>query len=317
MKLFRKTIFWIVALVAVAGAFSLIDERADVARKVEQANLKLLPFDVGDIDEFWTKSAEAGIQIKAVKQRDGWWLTQPLSARGDQEAIEKLLHNVVKSRKDAVLFEKPSPEKLKELGLDDPKRQFAIKVRGKDTIIHIGDKGPTLNIAYAMFEGETRVFRIHSDVRTEAGSSVYMLRDKTVLAINPVKLRRIEIERKGMEKVVIVHDQGKWNMAEPQEARANQTKVLETLFDLKNAQVKEFLDETPSDLKAYGLELPALRISVLQQGEDTPLILNIGSRDRTRRGFFANNGGETKVYLAEEGLVNALLAKAGNWKEPD
>lgn len=317
MKLFKKTAFWIVALVAIAGAFSLIDERADTAKKVEEANLRLLPYGADDVDEFWTRSDEKGIQVRAVKEKDGWWLTVPLRAKGDQEAISKLLKNIVNSRKDAVLFEMPGAEKQKELGLDNPQRAFGIRVNGKDTIIQLGDKGPTLNIAYARFEGETRVFRIHSDVRKEVGATVYSLRDKAVLALDPSKLRRLELERGKTDKVVIVHDQGKWGMVEPHEARADQVKVLETLFDLKNAEVKEFLDEEPSELGSYGLDSPQIKVSVLDVDQDKPRALNIGIRDKVRRGYFAKNDDAKRVFLVEEDLVKALLASSDNWVEAD
>ncbi len=317
LKQFKKTAFWIVLLVALAGVFSLIDERAEVAQKIEAANLKLLPFSAADVEEFWTKSKEKGVQVRAVREKDGWWMTSPLRVKGDQEAIEKLLKNVVKTRKDAVLFENPGVEKEKELGLDDPEREFGVRAKGKETIIQLGDKGPTLNIAYARFQGENRIFRIHSDVRREAGSTVYSLRDKTVIGVDPANFRRLELTRKGMDNVVIVHDQGKWSMVEPFEARASQTKVLETLFDLKKAEVKEFIEEEPSDLKSYGLDAPAIKVSVLAHGQDRPLVLNIGDRDRTKRGYNANNDGAKKVFLVEEDLANALKAQASAWKEAD
>ncbi len=284
MSFFRKTLFWVIALVVLGGALFLVDERVKEADRMREADLRLFSFQLEEVAEFWIRNEETGLAVRAVKDAEGWRLTEPLAARGDTEAIAKLLKNIVNARKDAVLFEVAEPAKLKELGLDDPSLEMGFRTGGGSTVIRFGDIGPTHNVAYATLGGGSKVYRIHSDVRHDVNTSVYALRDKTVLSFDPAKLRRLTLERKGMDRVTILHDeQGRWDMTEPERAHASMTHVLATLHGITAASVKAFVDEAPAELAPYGLDAPSIRVSILEQGQQTARVLSIGAKDRTRQ----------------------------------
>jgi len=315
LKHFKKTIFWFIALVVIGGALVLTDDRVEEAKRVEEINLRLLPFDIDAITGFRIGAAGEGVKVRAEQSKDGWRLTEPLAAKGDDEAIGNMLKNIVKSRKDAILFETPEPAKLKELGLETPKLNITFETGGGETTILFGDKGPTLNVTYAMFGGDRRVYRIHSDVRNEADTTAFALRDKSTLVFDPVKMSRFQIVRRGGDIVTIVQDRGRWDMVEPMPARANQTTVLETLFAIKDTPVKAFIDEAPEELASYGLETPRITVIVLEKGKKTSQVLRIGDKDRARRGYFAKVNADKPVVLLEENLIKSLLAGKEKWQE--
>ncbi len=318
MSFFRKSLFWVIAMVVLGGAFFLFDERAEQADLVRQANLRLLSFQPEEVTEFWIRKQETGLLIRIVNGAKGWRLKEPLAAQGDGEAIGKLLENVVGARKDAVLFEAPDPAKLKELGLDEPSLEIGFRTAGGSATVRFGGIGPTHNVAYAMLDGDSNVYRIHSDVRQEVDTSVYALRDKTVLAFDPTKLRRLTLERTGMDRVTVLHDdRGRWDMTEPERTRASMAHVLETLYGVKNAEVKAFVDEAPAELAPYGLDAPRIRLSILEQGQQEARVLSIGAKDRTRRGYFAKTDREARVFVVEEDMVNSLMTDKTNWRDED
>jgi|TARA_B100000959_G_scaffold277029_1_gene332794 hypothetical protein len=315
LKLFKKTVFWFIALAALFGASMLIDDRVEEAERVEEANLKLFPFEVDQVSEFWITAAKDGIRVRLAKEADGWWLSQPLRARGDDEDVTNLLNNITGSRKDAILFENPDAAKLAELGLDKPEIEISFKTTSGVTTMEFGDKGPTLNVTYGRFKGEAAVYRVHSDVKQEADTSVYALRDKSTLDFDPLKLSRLEIARRAKDTVAIVHDRGRWDMLQPRRAQADQAKVLETLYEIKDTDLKAFIDEAPTDLAPYGLLTPNITVSIWEQGQKGAQMLRIGGRDRQRRGYYANFNSARNVILLEENLVKSLLAGNERWKE--
>ena len=315
LRLFKKTIFWFIALAALFGASQLIDNRVEEAERVEETNLKLFSFEIEDVTDFWIRKGSSEIRAHVSKETNGWWLNHPLRAKGDDESIDKMLENIVKSRKDAVLFENPDPVKLAELGLTSPGLEIRFKTADGFTTLQFGDQGPTLNVTYGRFEGETAVYRIHSDVRTEADAPVYALRDKSTLAYDPLKLRRMKIERRAKSTVEIVHDRGRWDMIQPQPVQADQAKVLETLYAIKDTPVKAFVDEEPGDLAVYGLAAPVITVTIQEQGEAEAQVLLIGDKDRTRRGYFAKSNANQNIVLLEEKLVNRLMATENQWME--
>lgn len=318
MSFFRKSLFWLIALVVLGGAFFLFNERDEQALILRQADLRLFSFQPAEVTEFWIRKQETGLLIRVVSGAEGWRLQEPLAVPGDQEAIGKMLENVVNARKDAVLFEAPDPAKLKELGFDEPSLEMEFRTAGGTTLIRFGGIGPTNNVAYAMLDGDPKVYRIHADVRQEVDTSVYALRDKTVLAFDPAKLRRLTLERKGMDRLTVLHDdRGRWDMTEPERTRASMAHVLETLYGIKNAEVKDFVDEAPATLAPYGLDDPRIRVSILEQGQQEAWVLSIGAKDRTRRGYFAKTDREARVFVVEEDMVNGLLADKANWRDQD
>jgi len=316
----KKTLFWIIVLIMLSGTFYFFDQKVEDNQRIKEASLELFPFSVVDVTEFWINNKKENHQLQLSRGQDGWHLIQPLSAKGDDEAIEKLLVNIVKARKDAILFTTPDPGKLKELGLDAPELEMGLRAAGEEITILFGDKGPTHNVAYIKFKQSPDVYRVHSDVKKEASKDTYALRDKTVLDIEPVKLRRFEVEQKGKDRVVIEHEKGKWNTLEPNAGKASMEKVLESLYEIDNAQIKAFVDEEPTDLASYGLAAPKLKLTIFEgeqsEGEQAlPQILSIGDKDRSRRGYFAMSNQADNVFVIEENLYNAILLNRDKWSE--
>jgi hypothetical protein len=311
----RKTVFWLIVLSTICGAFYLFEQKAQNNRQTEVANLRLFPISVDNVAEFWIRHNTTELDLRAIRGQEGWRLVGPISVKGDQEAIEKLLRNVITARKDAVLFAQAEPAKLTELGLETPELEMGFKAEGEEIVIAFGVSGPTNNIAYAMIKGNPNVFRIHADVREEARKDVYALRDKTVLDIEPLKMIRFEIERKGTDRVVIEHDKGIWTMLEPRKGPARMETVIESLYEIGNAQVKAFTDNRPPDLPSYGPNSPMLTLTIFQEGREAPYILSIGDKDRINRGYFAWTNQAKHVFVVGEDMVNAILLNMGRWSE--
>ena len=315
MNFGRKTVFWLIVLSALCGAFYLFEQKAQDNRLAEVADLRLFPITVDDIAEFWIRHNVMGLELHAVRDREGWRLVGPISVKGDQEAIGKLLTNVISARKDAVLFTRAEPAKLTELGLEKPELEMGFKAKGEEIVIAFGANGPTHNVAYAMIRGNPNVFRIHADIREEARKDLYALRDKTVLDIEPLKMVRFEIERKGTERMVIEHDQGRWTMLEPRKGPARMEKVVESLYEIGNAQVKVFTDDKAPGLASDGPYSPILMLTIYQEGKETPYILSIGDKDRVNRGYFAWTNQARNVFVVAEDMVNAIFLNMGKWSE--
>ncbi|NIR14290.1 MAG: DUF4340 domain-containing protein, partial [Desulfobacterales bacterium] len=145
MNLPRKTVFWVLTFVAFAGGFHLIDEKAEDVKRAEEAKLRLFPFEPQDVKEFWI-SDNGGSMVKVVMEGEEWRLTKPKTAKADKDIVEKTLRNIVKARKDAVLFVDPEPSKLEELGLDVADLEVGLITESGGTAIRFGDKGPTHNV---------------------------------------------------------------------------------------------------------------------------------------------------------------------------
>ena len=315
MNFTKKTLFWFIVLITLSGVFFFFDKKQEEVKQAKEEKLKLLPFATKDITEFWINNIKENRQVKVIRGQDGWQLTQPLSAKGDAKAIEKLLTNIITARKDAVLFDKVELAKLAELGLLKPEIEMGLKSGGQETVIIFGERGPTNNVSYLMFKGKPEVYRVHSDLKVEASKDAYNLRDKTIFDFIPAKMRRLEIVKKDMGRVVIEQNEARWNTLEPTKGIASMAKVLEFLYGIKNGEIKAFADENPTDLTPYGLSSPMLQLTIYQEQKESPYILTIGNKDRARRGYFAMTNQLKKVFDVEEDMVNKILLNMNNLSE--
>jgi len=303
----KKTLFWFIVLITLSGVFFFYDKKEEEVKQLKEEQLKLLPTAVKEVSEFWINYIKEDRQIKVVRENDVWQLVQPINVKGDAKAIEKLLTNVITARKDAVLFEKVEQPKLEELGLGDPEVEMGLKYANQEIVIVFGERGPTNNVAYAMFKGRPEVYRVHSDLKKEVSQGTYDLRDKVILDFDPPKMRRLEIVKRGMPRVVIEQNESKWNMLEPTAEMASMAKVLELLYVIKNGEIKAFDNESPTDLAPYGLSSPMLQLTIYQERIEKPFILMIGNKDRAKRAYFAKVNQMEKVFDVEEDLVNTIL----------
>ena len=317
MNFTKKTLFWFIVLIALSGVSFFYDKKEEEVKQLKEEQLKLLPTAEKEVSEFWINYIKENRQIKVVRENDAWQLVQPINVKGDAKAIEKLLTNVITARKDAVLFEKVEQPKLEELGLGDPQIEMGLKYANLETVIVFGERGPTNNVAYAMFKGRPEIYRVHSDLKKEVSLDTYDLRDKVILDFDPPKMRRLEIVKKGAPRVVVEQDESKWNLLEPTAEMASMARVLELLYGIKNGEIKAFADESPTDLAKYGLSSPMLQLTIHMERMEKPFVLMIGNKDRAKRAYFAKVGHAEKVFDVEEDLVNNILLGMNNLAEED
>ena len=317
MNFTKKTLFWFIVLIALSGVSFFYDKKEEEVKQLKEEQLKLLPTAEKEVSEFWINYIKENRQIKVVRENDAWQLVQPINVRGDAKAIEKLLTNVITARKDAVLFEKVEQPKLEELGLKDPQIEMGLKYENLETVIVFGERGPTNNVAYAMFKGRPEIYRVHSDLKKEVSLDTYDLRDKVILDFDPPKMRRLEIVKKGTPRVVVEQNESKWNLLEPTAEMASMARVLELLYGIKNGEIKAFADESPTDLAKYGLSSPMLQLTIHMERMEKPFVLMIGNKDRAKRAYFAKVGHAEKVFDVEEDLVNNILLGMNNLAEED
>ena len=96
-------------------------------------------------------------------------------------------------------------------------------------------------------------------------------------------------------EMAVVRDDGRWTIRKPRPMEADATAVGEFLRTLMLAQVSRVVDETGTDLKAYGLETPSLTVSLrLASGTQTVRVGDAGPLSAT---LYAKRDDSPKVLL--------------------
>jgi hypothetical protein len=93
----------------------------------------------------------------------------------------------------------------------------------------------------------------------------------------------------------VSREDGRWTIRKPKPMEADATAVGEFLRTLLLAQVSRIVDETGTDLKAYGLETPSLTVSLrLASGTQTVRVGDAGPLSAT---LYAKRDDSPKVFL--------------------
>lgn len=313
MRFFKKTLAWIIILLGLVGLSYFFEEKVTEIETEEAEKRRLFTINQSDVTS--VEITRGGEVLLVKKSKDGWFIDKPMIASGDEKAIEQMIKHTLEANIDAVLFEETPPEKLKEMGLDPPYLSVTIKTSsGNSVSMDLGDRGPTQNITFAQFHGETRILRVFADVRSELDKKPYDLRDKTVIAIDPKKLKKVEMIWRDGEKITAYQPRSNaWDVEGVALGETDLTKLLATLYGIKEAEIKAFIDENPGDLNDYGLLKPRLTIRFIDD-KNLQLKLFVGDKDKKLRGFYAKRGGDLNVFLLEEDFMDNIPDSAQDLK---
>lgn len=314
MRLFKKTVFWVLVLAALGGAFYLFDRKSEEKKADTEVKKRLFAFGPGDVTAFTIKKRGA-VPVEARKEGSEWTLSLPVPAAGDRDAIGKYLDKLVNAKLDGVLYEKPPAGKLEEMGLKEPYLSVELTAGGQKKTISFGDTGPTLNVSFAALSSEERILRINTDIRADADKEAYDMRDKNILAFDPTRVKSFDIQWTGGERIVVDHpSEGKWHALGLPDGKTDFLRVMEMLVKLKKSGIKAFIDEDPKDLGLYGLKNPRLKLVFVDE-KGVRQTLAVGSKDKQRRGYHAFRGGDRNVFLLDEDVVDSVPRNASDLEE--
>src|ERR1700733_9882688 len=232
-----------VVLLAALGAgvyFSNKQKAAEAAKPSADAPPKILALTEGDITKIALK--KKGLDETDLEKTNGkWHFTAPNPYPADQDAVSQLVASAANVSSDRVVDEKAS--NLSAYGLNSPSLEVDITGKGgKVSQLKIGDDTPTNSGAYAMVDGDPRVFTVASYVKTGVDKSANDLRDKRLLTFDQDKLSRVELMAKKQD-IEFGRDKDQWQIVKPKPLRADGLQVDEMLRKLKDAK----MDLTLSD----------------------------------------------------------------------
>lgn len=314
MRFFKKTIFWVIMLLVLSGIFYFFDEKVTQKEVAMEEKRRLFAFGPADVAGFELKKGDSVIAAK--KGKNGWVIERPYITYADQTAVNDMLNRTVTAKIDGELFSEATKDKLKEMGLDPPYITVTIKTAsGASTSLSLGDRGPTQNIAFAALSGNRRALRVHADVRSEVDKTIFDLRDKTVVAINPRELKRVELLWPDGRSISLMHPtENIWDADGLPAGKTDLTKVLRFLNDITASKAKAFIDENPNDLALYGLQQPRIKLRFIDSKNLLQTLL-VGEKDRKLRGFYAKRGADRNVFLLEENFLDNLPHTVEELKE--
>jgi hypothetical protein len=107
---------------------------------------------------------------------------------------------------------------------------------------------------------------------------------KPAFAFKREDLIGLTVNRKG-QNVVLTAQDGKWAVAQPLSAPANQSAIDSLIGDLINTRIERSLPASPDELKSYGLAEPAVTVEVKLKDNKTHRI-KLGAKDFSNQSVY-------------------------------
>jgi hypothetical protein len=231
-KMKFRLIVAVIVLAALAGVLYWSQHRkppAESAVVTPSATPVILKVDPSAVTQLVIKQ-KGSVPVALNKIEGKWQITEPKPYRADQEAVAGVLSTLSALTADRVVEDNAIDRK--QYGLEEP----AAEVTAGTRQLMLGDDTPAGGDVYAAVAGDPRVFTVSSYTKTSLAKSLNDLRDKSLLTLNPDKVSRVELLKKGQD---LEFDRTKdgWQILKPSASPADATAVNDLVRSLTGAKM--------------------------------------------------------------------------------
>lgn len=269
----------------------------------------VMALDKSDIKRLQLKYSDRG-NIVCEKAETEWNLLEPLVARGEKGAIEKIISDLTDLKVDRFVTEEA--EDVSIYGLSQPQIEVTVSLDdGTEKGLLIGrEEGGSVYVKRA---SDKAVYSVNSEIIDKLKKEASDLRDRTVVAFDRNLVEKLELKSSGrsvvMEKKLeeskadFVRPEESWEITEPDVVKADKSTVDEILKKLDELKVDEFASDDPKDLRIYGLSQPQIQAVVSARGSE-PKTLLVGKK--TGESVYVKTASGKSVYLVDGSIVDDL-----------
>jgi hypothetical protein len=200
-------------------------------------------------------------QSALLKKGDGGWkLFEPSQIDADPpEAIgvATALTNV-----EIVRVVDENATNLEQFGLANPGITVEYKAEGGASgSLKLGNKNATQGEIYALKNDEKRVFLVSAFQETSFNRTPFDLRDKKILKFDRDKADSLVLA-KGGDSIELTRSGSEWKVARPIPSRSDYSVIEGFISRLSSSNMSKLVEENPKDLAKYGLDKPAMTVTI-------------------------------------------------------
>jgi len=127
-----------------------------------------------------------------------------------------------------------------------------------------------------------------------------------ILKLDSSSITQLDLKKMNAETVVLTKtESGKWQITQPKPFGADQDAVSSMLSTLSALNSERLVEDKASDLKAYGLDQPALEVDVTGKSNKTQKLL-LGDDTPTGSAVYAMLAGDPRVFTVASYTKNSV-----------
>lgn len=291
----------ILAILAGYVYFGEIRQKEKTRVQKEQAE-KIVDLKKDDIVSVELQSQDRG-KIELKRPAGHWVLLEPVKTKGDDEAIDTLLHSIVTGKREKTVKDKDVD--WAEFGLDNPSLVAALGTKDRVTRIAFGSANPSKTSYYVRVDENPQLLLVTDAFKNAVNKTVFDLRDKAVVAVSAPDVSRLTVSKDGVETEILREEPDKWVMTKPERMRVKKSPAENAVRMLATLRARNILDEPSDKPDEYGFDKPALAATLAGKEREETLIVGKASGDEKSSDRYATIKGHKLVYVIDG---KALLA---------
>ncbi|MBS1258196.1 MAG: hypothetical protein MAG551_01249 [Candidatus Scalindua arabica] len=254
-----------------------------------------------DIDAVERIRIQSGSKDPIVCSRadQHWWVTQPVSDRGDTSRIRDILSEMKNLKIAKADYVSDKEEDIARYGLDKPR--LTISIGSTEGIVQSLFLGHGLDDKiYAKRDDESSIFFVHDVVLSDLDLEPNDLRDKLLLrfdSIGTYGIEKVELEYPDTTLTMVKTKQYDWLITSPNKILADRDTIRKFIDKIKDLQIQLYEDDSGENFEEYGLGDSCVKVSVFRKiGEGETVKFMIGDSDPDGGLCYVKKDGEDAVY---------------------
>jgi hypothetical protein len=261
----------------------------------------LLNFNTGSIQHIQILREKNPMEF--IKTGETWGITGNIRAQGDKDAIMNFLQAIQFSQ--VTEFVDEAPNSMVPYGLNPPKLKLVLDFDDGSQTLSLGNlkegKGyfGRINDSKNIILVSTKLFEVLSQKTVE-------FLNKKLLEFEEKEILQLSLQSKS-ETIRVTRDKNdSWNIQSPIKTPADRSTVNSLLFDLKQAQITNYIKISMNNPESFGLNNPKKSISLKIKNSKT-WTLQLGNQSADGQKVFAQRAGEQTVFSISKEVVNKLF----------
>lgn len=308
-----KAVVMVVVLLAL-GAYVYFVELPH--EQEEAAKKKLFTFDKEAVTEVQLTYPDRSLHLK--KDETGRWrILQPIDTEADETTVTNLVNAIADAEITRVLDDPVQDPAL--YGLNAPAVKLQVTLKDGKTLpqVSIGKDTPVGYSVYLQKEGDTKLLLTPQAFRLGMTKEVKDVRDKTVLALKPDEVKKVEIQGQGKEIVLVKTDSG-WSLEKPVSGKADDSQVQTFLSSVQNMKAQDFVETPILEPKEYGLASPQLTVSLMLGDDSAQKTLLVGGEKTQEKGVkqrYIKRGEKDTLFLVGDWVFRDLNKSVDDFRD--
>lgn len=242
--------------------------------------------------------------IGLKKDNDMWFLIEPLKTKADRGEVSGLLSSVRFLTAQDFIDEKKEEKKK---SFKNPVLTVSLDLEGREvTASFYTPRGKETGV-YAVTTTEEPIYILKEDALSTLKKDITSLRDKEIVSFSRPDLKEIGI--KTTQESYSLHEKdGTWVIGGEEKASVDQSRVAQLIDKIQFLRVEKFVDDHPKDLSSYGLDHPAIEITLSGQEKKSLGVLHLGKVEKGM--VYAGNPENPTVTLVKKDILDVIPRKS-------